>query len=147
MGAQLASRESSLEALITFIGESGGLSKVIVHTHYDNSTLMYAVSFPIRQGNFCLLMLRNWRPLVEFGLTITSRHSKSQFSCRFWQLDYEHSKLENLLRSACFPLQLTHIWDAYRSWMIWIRCDRFSTHRHFNQSLFAGSFKRYLFFI
>jgi hypothetical protein len=28
MGAQLASRESSLEALITFIGESGGLSKV-----------------------------------------------------------------------------------------------------------------------
>lgn len=28
MGAQLTSRQNSLSALITFIGESGGLSKV-----------------------------------------------------------------------------------------------------------------------
>ena len=29
MGTQLASRESALQALVTFIGENGGLSKVL----------------------------------------------------------------------------------------------------------------------
>ena len=75
MGAQLASRERSLEALIMFIGESGGLSKVLILTYCDNLKLILVFSFPIRQGSNYSLTPKHWRLLAEYGLTTTIKCS------------------------------------------------------------------------
>ena len=92
MGAQLASRERSLEALIMFIGESGGLGKVLPLNHGDDPILILVFSFPIRRGSSYLLTPRHWRQLVEYGPTIMIRHSASKSSLSLFGLQTSYPR-------------------------------------------------------
>jgi hypothetical protein len=105
MGAQLTSRQNALEALITFIGESGGLSKVRLPQYLIvtiRCSCLYTVSFRILRGSSCLLMLRSWRLLAGYGPIITSRHSESSVCYHYLNLGHEPRKSGKQPHGDCF---------------------------------------------